>query len=104
MDNSFDVMFNSMLEKVARGYNAAKNDWKADKLNPFKDGKFLGYYEAKEAILKVLDADGPVAAAFEEIARRYNAAKADWKADKANPFKDGKLLAYFEVIKLIPAM
>ena len=102
MENSFDAILNGVLEKIARGYNTAKNEWSADKMNPFKDGKFLGYYEAKEAIMKVLDADGPVAAAIDEISRRYNAVKNDWLADKMNPFKDGKFLAYFEVLSLLP--
>ena len=102
MENSFDAILNGVLEKIARGYNTAKNEWSADKMNPFKDGKFLGYYEAKEAIMKVLDADGPVAAAIDEISRRYNAVKNDWLSDKMNPFKDGKFLAYFEVLSLLP--
>ena len=45
MDNNFENIVNAMLEKVARGYANAKADWKADKRNPFKDGKLLGYFE-----------------------------------------------------------
>ena len=45
MENSFDAILNSVLEKIARGYNTAKNEWSADKMNPFKDGKFLAYFE-----------------------------------------------------------
>ena len=102
MENNFDAVLNGVLEKIARGYSNAKSDWSADRMNPFKDGKFLGYYEAKEAIMKVLNAEGPVAAAVDEIKRRYNTVKNDWLADKMNPFKDGRFLAYFEVLNLLP--
>lgn len=103
MDNNFENIVNAMLEKVARGYANAKADWKADKRNPFKDGRFLAYYEAKETLMKCLNADGPVSQAMEEIKRRFDAAKADWKADKHNSFKDGKLLGYFEVLNDMPS-
>ena len=56
MENNSDAVLNGVLEKIARGYSNAKSDWSADRMNPFKDGKFLGYYEAKEAIMKVLNA------------------------------------------------
>ena len=42
MDNSFESMVNGMLEKFSRGYDCAMEEWKADRRNPFKDGKFLG--------------------------------------------------------------
>lgn len=103
MDNNFENIVNAMLEKVARGYANAKADWKADKRNPFKDGRFLAYYEAKETLMKCLNADSPVSQAVEEIKRRFDAAKADWKADKHNSFKDGKLLGYFEVLNDMPS-
>ena len=35
---------NGALERIARGYTRAKADWKADRRNLFKDGKFLAYY------------------------------------------------------------
>lgn len=105
MENNFDVIINSVLEKIADGYNAAKAEWKADKRNAFKDGKFLAYYEAKEAFLKCLnDADDSLNAALEEIARLYSKAKEDWKADRKNLFKDGKFLAYFEILNMVPAV
>ena len=103
MEGNYETMINGMLEKLARGYNIAKAEWKADRRNPFKDGRFLAYYEAKEAILNCLNADGPISNAMEEISRRFNLAKADWKADRRNPFKDGKLLGYFEVLKQFSA-
>lgn len=103
MENNIETMVNAMLEKVAGGYARAMADWKADKRNPFKDGRFLAYYEAKETLMKVLNADGPLSAAMDELTRRFNAAKADWQADKRNPFKDGRLLGYFEVLKQFPA-
>ena len=37
------------------------------------------------------------------IRRRYAQAKEDWKRDRRNPFKDGKFLAYFEMLRAIPA-
>ena len=94
---------NGALERIARGYTRAKADWKADRRNLFKDGKFLAYYEAREAIVRCLDADGAVGSAFEEIRRRYAQAKEDWKRDRRNPFKDGRFLAYFEMLRAIPA-
>lgn len=94
---------NGALERIARGYARAKADWKADRRNPFKDGRFLAYYEARQAVLRRLDADGAVGAAFEEIRRRYAQAKEDWKRDRRNPFKDGRFLAYFEMLRDIPA-
>lgn len=103
MDSNIENLINSILEKLARGYDAAKAEWKADKRNAFKDGKFLGYYEAKEAILKVLDAGDAIDSALEEIAILYNRAKAEWKADRKNQFKDGKFLACFEILNMIPA-
>lgn len=33
---------------------------------------------------------------LEKIAAGYNAAKAEWNADRKNAFKDGKFLAYYE--------
>lgn len=102
MENNLELIINTLLEKLANGYTRAKKDWQADKKNPFKDGKFLGYYEAKETILRILDSEAPLSNAAEEIARRFNQAKADWQADKKNPFKDGKFLAYFEITQLLP--
>ena len=58
MDSNFENIVNSILEKIAEGYAKAKADWQADRKNLFKDGRFLGYYEAKEALLKQLAADG----------------------------------------------
>ena len=45
MEGNYETMINGMLEKLARGYNIAKAEWKADRRNPFKDGKLLGYFE-----------------------------------------------------------
>lgn len=104
MDCNIENIINGILEKLACGYEIAKAEWKADKRNAFKDGKFLGYYEAKEVILKVLDAGDAVENALEEIAILYNKAKEEWKADRKNPFKDGKFLACFEVLNMIPAV
>lgn len=104
MENNVEVMINSALEKIAQGYARAKADWKADRRNPFKDGKFLAYFEAKEAILKLLDTEIDPNVILEELTARFNAAKADWKADMKNPFKDGKFLAYFELLKMVPAV
>ena len=104
MDNSFESMVNGMLEKFSRGYDCAMEEWKADRRNPFKDGKFLGYYEAKEILTRCLDAGGDAFnAALEELARLYSGAMEEWKADRRNPFKDGRFLACFEVLKMIPA-
>lgn len=102
MENNFEAMINGFLEKIADGYNHAKSEWKADRRNPFKDGRFLAYYEAKEAVLKALESDVTLEGVLEEIARRYNAAKEEWKADRRNPFKDGKFLACFEILHMIP--
>ena len=103
MENSIETIVNNMLEKLSQGYNNAMADWKADRRNPFKDGKFLGYYEAKEILIRCLDAGDAFNAALEQLASLYNNAMVDWKADRHNPFKDGKFLACFEVLKMIPA-
>ncbi len=102
MDGNFEMMINTVLEKIAQGYTAAKNEWLADKRNAFKDGKFLAYYEAKEALNRALNAED-FDGALEEIARLYNRAKVEWKADRKNLFKDGKFLACFEILNMIPA-
>ena len=47
--------------------------------------------------------EGRINGALERIARGYTRAKADWKADRRNLFKDGKFLAYFEMLRAIPA-
>jgi len=103
MEGNFETIINGILEKIAQGYAAAKADWQADRKNLFKDGRFLGYYEAKEALLKNLTAEESLNNALEELVRLYNRAKADWQANRKNPFKDGKFLACFEVLNMIPA-
>lgn len=102
MENNVEMILNGILEKIAQGYLRAKQEWKADRRNAFKDGKFLAYYEIKEAVQKYLDNENGLNGLLEEIACRYNAAKAEWKADRRNPFKDGKFLAYFEMLRMIP--
>ena len=57
---SNDNRINGALERIARGYARAKADWKADRRNLFKDGKFLAYSESREAIVNGLYADGAV--------------------------------------------
>ena len=102
MENNVEMILNGILEKIAQGYVSAKREWKADRRNPFKDGKFLAYYEVKEAVQKYMDNENGLNGLLEEIARRYNAAKEEWKADRRNPFKDGRFLAYFEMLRMIP--
>lgn len=104
MDGNLENTINSILEKIALGYNAARAEWKADRKNAFKDGRFLAYYEAKEALLKRLDGGNAQESALEEIAHLYSRAKADWLADRRNPFKDGKFLACFEILNMVPAV
>lgn len=103
MECNFDFVMNGFLEKVAQGYGCAKRDWLADRRNLFKDGRLLGYYEAKEALLKALNAEESFNTALESLASLYNRAKSDWLADRRNPFKDGKFLAFYEVLNMIPA-
>lgn len=103
MDSNIESTINSILERIAIGYNAARAEWKADRKNAFKDGKFLAYYEAKEALLKCLSSDDVQESVLEEIAHLYSRAKADWLADRRNPFKDGKFLACFEILNMVPA-
>ena len=50
MDNSFESMVNGMLEKFSRGYDCAMEEWKADRRNPFKDGRFLACFEVLKMI------------------------------------------------------
>lgn len=104
MDGNLECTINSILERIALGYNAARAEWKADRRNAFKDGRFLAYYEAKEALLKRLDSSDAQEGMLEEIARMYSRAKADWLADRRNPFKDGKFLACFEILNMVPAV
>lgn len=103
MENNFDKIFNEVLERLARGYSIAKAEWKADRKNAFKDGKFLAYYEAKELVLRYMNCEDPLCSALEELACLYSRAKREWLADKRNPFKDGKFLACFEILNMIPA-
>ena len=51
MDGSIESIINGILERIAQGYASAKAEWQADRRNLFKDGRFLGYYEAKEALI-----------------------------------------------------
>lgn len=102
MENNVEMILNGILEKIAKGYVNAKREWKADRRNAFKDGKFLAYYEVKEAVKKYLDNENGLNALLEEIATRYNKAKEEWKADRCNAFKDGRFLAYFEMLRMIP--
>lgn len=102
MESNFEMILNGVLEKIANGYSIAKREWKADRRNMFKDGRFLAYYEVKEAIRNMQDSENAVDVLFEEIARRFAAAKEEWKADRRNPFKDGKFLGYFEILNMIP--
>lgn len=104
MDGNFENVINNILEKLAYGYNIAKAEWKADRKNAFKDGRFLAYYEAKEVFIRYLSCDDALNNALEELARLYNRAKTEWLADKRNPFKDGKFLACFEILNMIPAV
>ena len=104
MENNLEMIVDSILEKLAVGYQKAHDEWMADKRNAFKDGRFLAYYEAKESILKFVEQELSVAGIIEELTRRFDAAKAEWKADKVNPFKDGRLLGYFELLKIGPAV
>lgn len=50
MENSIETIVNNMLEKLSQGYNNAMADWKADRHNPFKDGKFLACFEVLKMI------------------------------------------------------
>lgn len=103
MEGNIDSIINGILEKIAEGYAFAKNDWLRDRKNPFKDGRFLGYYEAKEALIRHLNAEESLNNALEDLAALYNRAKAEWSADKRNPFKDGRFLACYEILNMIPS-
>lgn len=104
MDGNIEAIVNGILEKIAQGYVFAKKEWLADKKNLFKDGKLLGYYEAKEAILCALNAGQSFENALEAIAGLYSRAKNDWLSDKRNAFKDGKFLACYEILNMIPGV
>lgn len=104
MENNIDKIINDVLERLARGYNMAKEEWKADRKNAFKDGRFLAYYEAKEMVMKYMNCEDTLCNALEELAGLYSRAKNEWLADKRNPFKDGKFLACFEIVNMIPAV
>lgn len=103
MNCDFETSVDAFLEKIAEKYSVVKAEWKADRRNTFKDGRFLGYYEAKEAILKSLGAEESSENLLEAIAVLYEKAKREWLADRRNPFKDGKFLACFEILNMIPA-
>ncbi len=102
--NNPDAAVNTMLEKIAQGYLNAASDWKKDQKNLFKDGKLLAYYEAKETLAGCIDSEDALSGAFDAIDKKYAAAKTDWLADKKNPFKDGRMLGYFEVVKTLPSL
>ena len=91
------MRINELLEKIALGYQKAKQEWMADRRNTFKDGRLLAYYEAKESVLKLLDSENPLAYIADELQKHFQNAKAEWKADRKNTFKDGKLLGWYEL-------
>ena len=103
MNGNLDSMINNILEKIAQGYVFARKEWLRDRKNLFKDGKLLGYYEAKETILSALNAEESINSAAEALASLYTRAKSEWLADRRNPFKDGKFLACYEVLNMLPA-
>lgn len=103
MDCNFENMINGILEKLAVGYSRAKAEWKTDRKNAFKDGRFLAYYEAKEMVLNRLTEEEAFNGVLEEVARLYTSAKAEWLADRRNPFKDGRFLACFEILNMFSA-
>ncbi|MEE1199454.1 MAG: hypothetical protein U0L09_02270 [Christensenellales bacterium] len=100
MENVRERKINAFLEGLAQRYSNAKQEWKADRRNPFKDGRFLAYYEIRETVLKRIEEES-FSELFNEIAGKFAAVKREWIADRRNLFKDGRLLAYFEVLKLI---
>ena len=96
-------MQNDILEKIAQGYTCARREWLADRKNLFKDGRLLGYYEAKEAMMRTMNAEKSLNDALETIAELYSRAKNEWLADRRNAFKDGKFLACYEILNMVPA-
>ena len=104
MDGNLEKVIIGMLEKIAQGYVFAKKEWQADRKNLFKDGRLLGYYEAKEALLRELNEEENLNEALEVLAKLYVRAKNDWLSDKRNAFKDGKFLACYEILNMIPAV
>ena len=103
MDSSIENIIGGVLEKIAQGYLRAKKEWLSDKKNRFKDGRLLGYYEAQEAIIRAMNGNESANDTLETLAELYSRAKTDWLSDRRNPFKDGKFLACYEILNMIPA-
>ena len=100
MNIGLEEMINGILEKIGGGYSAAKAEWKRDKGNRFKDGRFLAYYEAAND----LGGCGDVQSIRALLKRRFEAAKREWLADRRDTFKDGRFLACFEMMNMVPAV
>ena len=94
---SSESTYETLLMRVAEKYAHVIDEWKADRVNPFKDGRMLGYYEGKSLILNELDKGRPLTELKEQLRTRLQIAKAEWRGDRANRFKDGRLLAWFEL-------
>jgi len=104
MDENLEMIIDSFLENLAKGYKKAKEDWLADRCNTFKDGRFLAYYEAKEAVMRLAEREYTLTEIVGELSRMFDAAKTEWKADKVNSFKDGRMLGCFELLKIAPTV
>ncbi|MBQ8972957.1 MAG: hypothetical protein IJ074_07765 [Clostridia bacterium] len=92
---------NELLSRLAEGYRRSMEDWKSDRENAFKDGRFLGYYEGKETILRCLEGETDREGLLNALSARFQRIKREWTLDKTNRFKDGKLLAYYEILQLV---
>ena len=103
MNEAMERKLDAALERLAADYRQSIDEWKSDRRNAFKDGRMLGYYELKEACLSSLNAGGGWKELCEEVRRRFEMAKTEWRGDRANRFKDGRMLACFEILQLFPA-
>ena len=92
-----DIAF---MEQIAAGFERSRQEWRADPLNRFKDGRFLAYDEARRALAKDAESED-LADALHVIAKGYEQARTDWVRDRKDEFKDGRMLGYYEMLQMI---
>ncbi|MBE5807079.1 MAG: hypothetical protein E7317_01905 [Clostridiales bacterium] len=100
---SAEYKSDTLLMQIAQKYASAIREWKADRVNPFKDGHMLGIYEGKSLVLNELDEGRTLNEIVAQLKARLQRAKQEWARDRMNPYKDGKLLAWFELVSLAEA-
>ena len=93
--------YTRLMARTAQRYHAALADWNADRKNPFKDGRLLGWYEGRTLIQECQRQQKGAVELRDALQQKLLRAKSEWKKDSTNPFKDGRMLACFEVLQMV---